>query len=142
MGCIPTLFPKGKKMSKGLKEKLLELIPTEEEKTKAWDIIRSQFMELILDPDEHPVIWDEAGVLRFQPVELIQTMQCSGALDMNVFIERVSEDKARKALKCTGYSLHHYFQLECVQEWVREVNGFEQSLPSNNKKRKIRRGVL
>jgi hypothetical protein len=107
---------------------ILSAIPSLDEKQRAWDIIRTSYCELILDNDQHPVVFDAQGVLRFQEDGLLTALTDSGVICLNRLAVaaaqgKISNEQQRKVAKSIGYSLDGYYDLSYVQQWCKEVNG-------------------
>lgn len=109
---------------------ILSAIPEPENKKRAWDAIKTHFSELVMDTDQHPVVFDEQGVLRFKEDPLLSALQQSGVLDLNkLFVavarNQLTQEQQRKVTKSCGYSLAGYFELTFVEEWCKEINSEE-----------------
>lgn len=107
---------------------ILSAIPSLEDKQRAWDLIRTSYSELILENDQHPVVFDAHGVLRFQEDPLLTALTnssvlCLTRLAVAVAQGMVSNEQQRKVAKSVGYSLAGYYDLSYVQQWCKEVNG-------------------
>lgn len=110
------------------KVEILRAIPDRAGKQAAWDVISTEYRELMLDDDAHPVVFDASGVLRFQADPLIYKLVRTDVLDLNRLAIQVARGEVppemqRKVAKSTGYSLAGYFDLSNVQKWAREVSG-------------------
>ncbi|MEO6077989.1 MAG: hypothetical protein ABIP54_04335 [Candidatus Andersenbacteria bacterium] len=107
---------------------ILSAIPSLEDKQRAWDLIRNQYSELILDNDQHPVVFDSHNVLCFQADSLLTVLErssvlCLKRLAVAVIQNKMTQEHQRKVAKSIGYSLAGYFNLSYVQEWCKEVTG-------------------
>lgn len=100
-----------------------------DEKQTALDILREcNFTVLFMDEDQHPLVFDASGLLRFEEDQEICRQFQSGELDLNrlaIDVQRgiVLAERQRKIAKSLGYSVWGYFDLDYVQKWAKHVSG-------------------
>ena len=114
---------------------LIAELPTEDIKRTVWATITDSYGWLIQDPDQHPLVLDAHGVLRFKEDPLIAALARAhyemditvcvppehhvlniNALAFAVHRGKITQKQQRKVMKSIGYSLDGYSTLSFVQE--------------------------
>ena len=113
---------------------LIAELPTEDIKRTIWATITDHYNWLLQDPDQHPLVMDAHGVLRFKEDPLIAALARAhyemdvtvhvppehhvlnlNALSLAVYRGKITQEQQRKVMKSIGYSLDGYFILFFVQ---------------------------
>lgn len=121
---------------------LLAALDNEADKATAWTLLRDTYPELLLDPDQHPVVIDQHGVLRFKTEPLLMAMYDAGCIDLNKAACYMTPAQQSKLNKSIGYSCAGFFELSSTSKYygLDQEEEEEEQEPEEQEERGNKRG--